>query len=127
MKLVNIMLHNEIQVHGRCVFTCAIYCNGHSEEAESREITADPASWSQGRSVKGNTWLVLTVQGSPTVSKLERNLSWVTAIVIEGFGETCLGRSYAIVTTKTHGREAMSHPLALPQASLVYRNSYSAL
>lgn len=50
----------------------------------------------------GDTWLVLRLQVSPTVFKLEGNLSLVTAILIDGFGETCLGGSHATVTIEAH-------------------------
>lgn len=66
--------------------------------------------------LKGNVWLVLRAQGIPTALKLERNLSLVTAIIIDGFGETYLGGSHAIVTIETHWREGVSHPLVLSQA-----------
>lgn len=65
---------------------------------------------------KGKQLVSAGVQRSPTVFKLEGNLSLVTATLIDGFGETYLGGSYAIVTIETHWREAVSHPPALSQA-----------
>lgn len=94
-----------------------------AQEAERREINAGPISWSQGSQLRGNTWLLMKVQGSPTVPKLERNLSLATAINIDGMGKTYLGGSYAIVTIETHWRKAVPHPVALSQAVSLKSNS----
>lgn len=65
----------------------------------------------------------MKVQGSPTVPKLERNLSLATAINIAGMGKTYLGGSCAIVTIETHWRKAVPHPVALSQAVSLKSNS----